>query len=114
MLGLHALLFDRGGPDAPDHLRRGEAIARAALDHYAHRDYEGEPLEFEAIFIRNLLLLAARSADEALVGRIGETLRERADAAWPIAATATLLQHSAAVTLQALAAWNPADYRLLA
>jgi len=114
MLGLHALLSDRGGSDAPGQLGRAEAIARAALDHYAQRRYAGEPLEFVAIFARNLLALSARTADEALSRRIGETVRGRADAAWPIPATATLLQHSAAVTLQALAAWDPADYRLLA
>jgi Glycosyl hydrolase family 76 len=114
MLGLHALLFDRGGPHAAGHLHRAQAIARAALDHYQRRRFAGEPLEFVAIFMRNLLLLSARTADEALARRIGEALRERADAAWPVSRTATLLQHSAAVTLQALAAWDPADYRLLA
>jgi hypothetical protein len=114
MLGLHALLFDRGGRDAHDHLRRGEAIARAALDHYQQRRYAQEPLEFVAIFLRNLLLLSARTADAALARRIGDALRERADAAWPISGKATLLQHSAAVTLQALVAWDPADYHLLA
>ena len=114
MLGLHALLSDRGGPEAPAHLLRAEAIARAALDHYERGRYEGEPVEFVAILMRNLLLLCERSADEGLGRRIAQALRERARAAWPIAPPATLLQHSASVTLQALAAWNPADFNLLA
>jgi Glycosyl hydrolase family 76 len=112
MLGLLALLVDRGD-DAPRRLREAEAIARAALDHYERRRYEGEPVEFVAIFMRNLLQLSARSADESLTRRIAQALAERAKAAWPISGTATLLQHSATVTLQALAAWDPADYRLL-
>jgi hypothetical protein len=114
MLGLHALLADRGGPEAPRDLARAEAIARAALGHYEPRRYAGEPIEFVAIFMRNLLLLSARTDDEPLTRRIADALRERAEAAWPISGTATLLQHSAAVTLQALAARDPADHRLLA
>lgn len=114
MLGLLALLSDRDSGDAPSRLHRAEATARAALDHYERRHYEGEPVEFVAIFMRNLLQLSARTTDESLTRRIAQALGERAEAAWPISGTATLLQHSAAVTLQALAAWNPADYRLLA
>jgi len=114
MLGLLALLSDRDGGDSPSRLRRAEDTARAALDHYENRRYEGEPTEFVAIFMRNLLQLSARTADESLRRRIAEAVRERADATWPIARTATLLQHSAAVSMQALAAWDPDDYRLLA
>jgi hypothetical protein len=114
MLGLYALLSDRDAGDAPSHLRRAESIARAALDHYSSRRYDGEPVEFVAIFMRNLLQLSARTADEPLRHRIAQALGERAEAAWPISATATLLEHSAAVTLQALAAWDPSTYRLLA
>ncbi|HLI59920.1 MAG TPA: glycoside hydrolase family 76 protein [Solirubrobacteraceae bacterium] len=114
MLGLHALLSERDGPDGPEHLRRAEAIARAALGHYEARRYAGEPPEFVAILMRNLLVLSARTDDDGLRRWIARALRERADAAWPIAPGATLLQHSAAVTLQALAAWDPADHRLLA
>lgn len=114
MLGLEALLFDGGGPEADDHLRRAEAIARAALDHYEARRYAGEPVEFVAIFMRNLLLLSARTADDGLRRWIARALRARAEAAWPIRPGATLLEHSAAVTLQALVAWDPADHRLLA
>jgi hypothetical protein len=114
MLGLLAGLSDRAGGETPSRLRQAEATARAALDHYASRRYSGEPPEFVAIFMRNLLQLSARTADEALRRRIAEALRERAEAAWPIAPTATLLQHSAAVTLQALAAWDPAHLHLLA
>jgi hypothetical protein len=113
MLGLYALLCDRGGPEAPGRLRRAEATAHAALDHYDRR-YDGEPLEFVAIFMRNLLVLSARTAEEPLRRRIAQALGDRAQAAWPISETATLLQHSAAVTLQALAAWDPADFHLLA
>ncbi len=114
MVGLYALLSDRGGGDAPSRLQRAEATARAALDHYERRRYDGEPVEFVAIFMRNLLQLSARTAEEPLRLRIAQALGERAEATWPISPKATLLQHSASVTLQALAAWDPADYRLLA
>ena len=114
MLGLHALLAGRDGPEAADHMRQAQAIARAALDHYEDRRYTGEPAEFVAIFMRNLLLLSARSEDEPLRRRIAQAVRERAAAMWPIAPAATLLEHSAAVTLQALAAWDPSDLTLLA
>ena len=114
MLGLHALLADQGGPDGAAHLRRAEVIAQTALNHYERRHYEGEPVEFVAIFIRNLLVLCARTREPGLAERITETLRARAAAAWPIAAGATLLAHSASVSLQALAAWDPADLHLLA
>lgn len=114
LLGLHALLADRGGPDAPAHLRQAEAIAAAALQHQTARRWAGEPVEFIAILMRNLLLLSARSGDAPLRQRIGEALRERAEAAWPIDPHATLLEHSAAVTLQALVAWAPDNHRLLA
>jgi hypothetical protein len=114
MLGLYALLSDRESGDSPSRLGRAEAIARAALDHYASRRYDGEPVEFVAIFMRDLLQLSARTAEEPLRQRIAQALGERAEAAWPIPGAATLLEHSAAVTLQALAAWDPGDYRLLA
>jgi hypothetical protein len=99
----------------------GETLAAGALDHYAARDYAGEPAEFVAIFVRNLLILHARSGDAGLRSRIEATVRERAAAEWSRARNgvaaggrATLLEQSALVSLQALAAWDPADYDRLA
>jgi hypothetical protein len=101
-------------------LSEAEALAVRALDHYDGRDYAGEPAEFVAIFIRNLLTLHARSGDEALRARIDATLRERSGAEWSRArdgiasgGRATLLEQSALVSLQALAAWDPARYELI-
>jgi hypothetical protein len=94
-----------------------EALAARALDHYAARDYAGEPAEFVAIFMRNLLVLHARSADQSLRERIEAALRQRAAAEWSRArdgvaaqGRATLLEQSALVSLQALVAWDPATY----
>ena len=102
-------------------LADAEALARRALDHYAATAYAGEPAAFVAIYLRNLLGLHHRTADPALRARIADTLRERADALWADArdglagrGAATLLDQSALVTLQALAAWDPADYNLIA
>jgi hypothetical protein len=96
-----------------------QALAVRALDHYGARHYAGEPAEFVAIFIRNLLMLHARSDDDAVRARIETTLRERAGAEWSRArdgiasgGRATLLEQSALVSLQALAAWDPASYEL--
>jgi hypothetical protein len=98
-----------------------EGLAARALDHYAARDYAGEPAEFVAIFMRNLLALHTRSADRALRTRIEAALRERAAAEWSRArdgvaagGRATLLEQSALVSLQALAAWDPVAYDRLA
>ncbi len=117
MLGLHALLADGAtGADAghPDDLTRAEAIADRAIAHYDATAYAGEPAEFVAIFVRNLLGLHVRTDDGRLRGEIERTLRERAEATWPITPGAPLLAHAAAVSLQALCAWDPADYRRLA
>jgi predicted alpha-1,6-mannanase (GH76 family) len=98
-----------------------ETLAARALDHYTARDYAGEPAEFVAIFVRNLLILHARSGDSGLRSRIEATVHERAAAEWSRArdgvaagGRATLLEQSALVSLQALAAWDPADYDRLA
>ena len=105
MIGLRAQL---GQLDA------SATLATRALDHYRDTAYAGEPGAFVAILVRNLLVLHARSDDASLHARIRETLRERADAAWAGASRRmTLLEHSSVVSLQALAAWDPADYGLI-
>jgi hypothetical protein len=105
MIGLRAQLAQR---DA------SRDLATRALDHYGHTAYAGEPGAFVAIFTRNLLVLHARCDDAALRARITAALCERADAAWARAAgRMTLLEHSSVVSLQALAAWDPADYGLI-
>jgi hypothetical protein len=110
MIALAALLSDLG---APAWLARAETIAARALDHFHATGYAGEPAEFVAIFVRNLLMLHARTADAALRARIDATLIDRADAHWPVQRGATLLAHSAALSLQALAAWDRDDYSRL-
>jgi hypothetical protein len=105
MIGLRAQL---------GHLAASSQLATCALNHYGDTAYAGEPGAFVAIFMRNLLVLHARSDDAAMRARITATLRERADAAWAGASRRlTLLEHSAVVSLQALAAWDPADYGLI-
>ena len=117
MIGLYAQLARRGGPDSAQHLQRAQELAGRALDHYAQTAYAGDPAEFVAIFMRNLLLAHAAVEDRELRARITTTLHERADAAWTHAAAErhlSLLAHSALVSLQALCAWDPADYPRLA
>jgi hypothetical protein len=110
MIALAALLSDLG---EPPWLARAETIAARALDHFRATGYAGEPAEFVAIFVRNLLMLHARTGDGALRARIAATLSERAEVLWPVPQGATLLAHSAVVSLQALAAWDPSDYSRL-
>jgi hypothetical protein len=105
MIGLRAQLA---------HLDASQELATRALDHYGQTAYAGEPGAFVAIFVRNLLVLYARSDDAGLRDRITATLHERADAAWAGASRRmSLLEHSSVVSLQALAAWDPSEYGLI-
>jgi hypothetical protein len=123
MIGLHVLLARRG---AAEHLARAERIARRALIHYAGGGLERQPPAFNAIFLRNLLTLHAATADAALRAEILATLTGYAADLWerrrdgrdrirhPDRRAPTLLDHSAAVSVFALLAWDPGDYATLA
>jgi hypothetical protein len=115
MIGLRALLARRDGSEDEAHAAAAQELATRAIDHYDLTAYAGEPGAFVAIFVRNLLVLYARTDDAQLRARISATLRERAEAAWARAGRrTTLLEHSSVVSLQALAAWDPSDYSLIA
>lgn len=117
MLGAHVLCARLGVDGA---LARAEAIAGAALTHYA-QSLIAQPPAFNAILLRNLLLLWDATADPVLRAEITAMLRGYADAALagprdrhglfalggePV----TLLDQSAFVSVLALCAWDPAQY----
>lgn len=123
MLGAHVLL-SRLEPDGAERLAAAEAIAAAALDHYAGR-YTRQPPAFNAIFFRNLLGLSAATADTALRRRIRADMTGYADLAWSRGpdrrglvrvgdAPPTLLDQSALVSIWALLAWDPDDFEKIA
>ncbi|GAC1575156.1 MAG: glycoside hydrolase family 76 protein [Candidatus Dormibacteria bacterium] len=122
MVGAH-VLRDRAGL-SPDALASAEGIARAILAWPLPR-LMGQPPAFNAILFRNLLQLCAASSDDDLRTAIRSSLRAYADAllARPRdryglirarESPATLLDQSAAVSVLALLAWDPAGYASLA
>ncbi|MGH2874472.1 MAG: hypothetical protein ACRDL5_18690, partial [Solirubrobacteraceae bacterium] len=121
------VLLARGaaGPERALHTGRAEAIARRALSRWS-RSWERQPPAFNAILMRNLLMLHDLTADAELRRAIASELSGLAQLAWdrwrdrqdlfrpPGASAPTLLHQSAAVQLLALAAWEPDRYALLA
>jgi hypothetical protein len=125
MVGANVLLArDAGSADRARYIAQAEAIARAALGHYAGA-LEHQPAAFNAIFFRNLLLLHHATADHALRVQILDAMRGYADWAWAqrrdrhdrfrlSGRGLTLLDQSAMVQLLAMLAWDPGDYGKLA
>jgi hypothetical protein len=124
MAGLYALLARAGGPRAGEHLRRAEGIAARALERFGGVP-RGQPAAFNAIFLRNLLLVHHQTGVRELRARILAALHGYAD--WACEhirderdrfrfgpGPLTLLDQSAAVQVLALAAWDEADYGRLA
>jgi hypothetical protein len=117
MIGAAVLRYRASG--AAEFRDAAEAIARVALRRYAGRYFE-QPPAFNAIFLRNLLLLHHISADPDLRREIVATMRTYADQAWSrrqpgdllgsARGPLTLLDQSALVQVLALSAWDPADY----
>ena len=123
MIGANVLLA-RARPEGREtYLGLAEVVARKALSKFAG-EYERQPPAFNAIFFRNLLLLYDASEDEGLRGRIIDTTRGFADAAWSEArdrrdlfhlrGKPALLDQSAMVQVLALLAWDPGSYRRVA
>jgi hypothetical protein len=115
---------DASSGDRARYLAQAEAIARAALRHYAGA-LETHPAAFNAIFFRNLLLLHHATADSPLRAQILDAMRGYADWAWDqrrdlhdrfrlSGRALTLLDQSAMVQVLALLAWDPNDYGKLA
>lgn len=110
----------------PAYLEQAAQTADAALAWYGARQYQGQPAIFVAIFLRNLLPLAALTGNPAYRA----ALLEYADRAWDDPAIhdpatdlfrfegpgtpCALLDQAAMVQLYALAAWPEAQYGLLA
>ena len=121
MLGANALLYRVTGRAA--HLTRAHELAQAVFAHYGATGLADQPLPFNAIFFRNLLLLQA--TDPSVDYR--PPLAAYADALWSArrdpatglfraapGAPFALLDQAAAVQLFALLAWDPNHYSLLA
>ncbi|HET7037788.1 MAG TPA: glycoside hydrolase family 76 protein [Thermomicrobiaceae bacterium] len=117
MLGANALLYRATGRQA--HLDRAREIAATALRRYGEHNFLGQPVAFNAIFFRNLLLLQAIDGEEDY----RPSLRAYVEALWASAFDAatglirgeqgkpfTPLDHSAAVQLAALLCWRPEQY----
>ncbi|MHB8692780.1 MAG: glycoside hydrolase family 76 protein [Solirubrobacteraceae bacterium] len=122
MVGAGVLLARRG--DAA-RLTWAEELARRALAHYAGAGLRQQPVEFNSILFRNLLLLHAETTDGALQALIRETFVEYADWLWDSRRGDddrfdfgergfTMLGQGGVVQICALLAWDPASYRLLA
>jgi hypothetical protein len=107
-----------GGPAGTSPLVVAQAVAVAALDHYAAapRGLAGQGLAFDAVFFRNLLELRGVLGGP-LGSRIGDTVVGFADEAWRTrcdgrgavrperrGGAVTLLDQAAMVEIQALAA----------
>ncbi|HEU5422862.1 MAG TPA: glycoside hydrolase family 76 protein [Nitrolancea sp.] len=121
MLGANALLYRATGRRVQ--LDRAREIASAALRRYGQQNFLGQPVAFNAIFFRNLLLLGAIDGDEDY----RHALRGYVDALWASAFDAatglirgeqgksfSLLDHSAAVQMAALLCWRPEQYAAIA
>lgn len=121
MIGAGVLLYQATG-DAT-YLQRAEQLAQAALAFYGQAGrYFTQPVIFNAIFFRNLLLLDAVRPD----GRYQEALREYSDTLAQAVDPATglltiqpysgipLLNQAGYVQLNALLAWHRSQYHLLA
>lgn len=129
MLGAKALLFRATGDASA--LAEAQAIADAALAFYGEQLQDGrtryfsQPARFHAIFFANLLLLASIRPDPRYLAAMNTYeaqardlyLDERTglfrfpDNDAPNAVT--LLEQSAMVRIQAMQAWNPADWGIL-
>jgi Glycosyl hydrolase family 76 len=119
MLGASALLYRRTGEER--YRARGREIADAVLE---HMDLTRQPPSFKCMLCRNLLLLASVTGDETYpramdayaewawtTVRVGETTLFPFDGAdKPV----TLFDQAAMVQINALLAWDPADWPKLA
>lgn len=121
MLGAAALLYLATGQRS--YLTQATAIAHTALDFYGSggRIYTQDVI-FNAIFFKNLLFLSSIRPD----GRYRAAMQDYADTLWEAVDPTTgllavqpykpidLNVQAGLVQLQALLAWKPADYHLLA
>ena len=124
---------ERGsGGEGPDYLAHARATANVALTWYGAQAYAGQPAIFTAIFLRNLLQLAARlqSDDTATAVAYHAAMQAFGDRVWDDPAihdpatdlfrfdgpdrACTLLDQAAMVQIYALLGWPPERYGLLA
>jgi hypothetical protein len=122
MVGAAVLLARRGDSAR---LAWAEELARRALARYDSAGLQKQPVEFNSIFFRNLLLLHGATADVALQELIRGVFVKYADWLWESRRGDddrfdfgqrgfTLLGQGGVVQICALLAWDPASYRLLA
>jgi hypothetical protein len=118
MIGAGVLLHRATGD--PAYLDDARRTADIALERYGRgHGYAEQPLAFNAIFFRNLLLLQAQTGD----GKYRRALQAYADEVWRTARDPnsglfhtgptgpfTLLDQAAAIQLYALLAWPPPTY----
>jgi hypothetical protein len=119
MLGASALLYRRTGEER--YRRRGVEIADAVLE---HMDLKHQPASFNCMLCRNLLLLADVTTNTAYPRAMEEyvewawtAVRDPRTTLFPFDGTnkpVTLLDQAAMVQINALLAWDPADWAKLA
>jgi uncharacterized protein YyaL (SSP411 family) len=111
MIGAN-VLFHRVTGDLV-YLERAESIAGATLREFPTERLDGQPPAFNAIFLKNLLLLYAVNGNAAYI----DAMQAYADRMWDSrrdSATglfdASLLDHAAIVQVLATLAWDPWQY----
>jgi hypothetical protein len=111
----------------PDYLARAEAVASAALAYYGSIGYFGQDPAFNAIYFRNLLVLAGVTTNATLRNAITTAMQGYANTAWQINRSASnlfafpagsspirLIDQAALTQIYAGLAWPAATYdRLL-
>jgi hypothetical protein len=128
MIGANVLLYQCHRTSAPamatKYLTQAKAIAGTALAYYGQRGYSAQDPAFNAIFWRNLLLLA--SVDTTHLAATKQAMQTYADSTWTKnrrednlyyfpanAPTATLVNQAAMIAIHACLAWPDSAYDLL-
>lgn len=119
MIAANALLHRATGE--PAYLERARTVAAASVAHYADARLMAQPTEFNAIFLRGLLVLHATRPDETLhrfaLGHAEHLYREQVDprtgrVIGPVQDSGVLHQ-AGAIGVFALAAWPSSRLHLL-
>jgi predicted alpha-1,6-mannanase (GH76 family) len=120
-IGVNTLFYEITG-DAI-YLQRAENIASAALDFYGSQDrlYK-QPVFFNSIFFKNLLLLQAHNhnatyvnAMQAYADHVWENNRDASTGLFRFndATTTQVIEQAAITQIYAVLAWPPSRYRVL-
>ena len=123
-LGMRLYKLD-SSPD-PYYLKEAERIATASLTHFSKDgvpDITKQPIEFNSVYLRNLLLLSSQTHDVNLRGLITSTAYDYAQYVWPKFFVHNknitwfdsypLLKQAPIVQIINMLGWEPEQYDLL-